>query len=641
MFKRYLSFFDRFAVVALSIGLIIYFLTGIPRFASVLILVLFSGLVLISVLISAYGSLRKKELSVDLLASVALVASFVAAEWASAAFICLMLVSARIFSRYTEARARKSLEHLLKLKPEKARVEENGEIIEIPISRLKKGDLVIVGLGERLPIDGIVVKGSGLIDQSSLTGESLPVEKKSDDKVFSGTLVVSGNFTVLAEKTGKDSMLETIIRLVEESQKNKTKINSVAEKFTNWYIGLVFVASAVIYAVSGDLTIVLAVLLVVCADDIAIALPLAFFAAIGNAARHGVVIKGGNFIETLPKVKTAIFDKTGTLTYGRLKVEKFFVFEEKEKTEAIKFAAAFSLLSPNPYLKSIAAYLKSEKSEPQKMEILKEEGGKGIAVRWKEKEAALGKLSFLEEQGYKVKETERKTIAAEAEKGLSISVLGYDKGIVGFFAFEDELRPNIPESIAILKKLGIKRFVMLTGDNERVASIIAEKTGISEFHANLFPADKVAMVKKYIEHSKPNKVMMVGDGVNDAAALSLADVGVAMGAMGADVTVEAADIAVMKNDFLRIPETMDLSRVTMKTIYQDFYIWGIVNVVGLGLVFAGILTPAGAAAYNFVTDFFPLLNSLKVFNLKSFLRNQLIRKTTASSGMLNSSVGKR
>ena len=607
--------FDNLLLVILIVVLLSHYLNLFSPVLDKWFLIIISFIATLPVVLKAFWLLLKnKKFSIDLLAAVALIFSLLAQEWVSVIFISLMLTSARILAAYTKARSRHAIQSLLKLKPQKAKIEKEDKLIEVPINTLKKGDLVVVDLGERIPVDGVVEKGEASVDQSSLTGESIPVAKTKGDSVFSSTIVVSGNLIIRTEKIGKETVFEKIINLVEESQVNKAEIQSVSEKFTSWYIFITLVGSIILYSISRNLSLVLSVLLVTCADDIAVAIPLAFLAAIGQAAKQGVIVKGSNFLEGLAKTKVMFVDKTGTLTRGKLKVEEAFAFNNLKQDEVLKLAGIASLFSNHPAAKAIVKKAKEIGlilSEPTKFEEIP---GKGTRAFYENKKIITGKQSFFQELGIKISDEEQKIIKREKEKGLNITLIGYDDKLLGFIGLIDALRPKIKETIAELKKIGIEKIIMLTGDNEKIAKRIAEEANIKEWHANLLPEDKLKYLKKYL--SQQYKLAMVGDGVNDAAALSLADIGIAMGAIGSDAAIEAADVALMKDDFSKVPEIIKLAKFTLKISRQDFLIWGVVNAIGLLLVFNHILTPVSASAYNFATDFIPLINSLRLFGLK-------------------------
>ncbi|MCX6763387.1 MAG: cation-translocating P-type ATPase [Candidatus Moranbacteria bacterium] len=606
---------DKFLLVALAVVLVLHYSTLIPDNFDNIILIFFASIATFPVLVSAFNSIKKKKISIDLLASIALVVSLLSQEWASAVFINLMLTSARIFADYISNKARHAIKSLLKLRPEKVKVKRGREIFEISISKIRKGDLVIVEMGERIPVDGIITSGQALVDQSSLTGESLPLNKNEGDKVLSSTLNVSGSLIIQAEKVGKDTAFEKIIKLVEESEKNKIGIQTLADKFTSWYIVLTIIGTVLLYIFVKDLNLVLTVLLVTCADDIAVAIPMAFSASIGTAAQKGIIVKGGEFMEGLAKVKTVIVDKTGTITRGQMKVEAIEAAEGFDKNEVLKMAATADFFSDHPVAKAVVEYAKEQGIKFYKPDDFKEFSGKGSRASWDGKKLVCGRTAFLEEQGIKFSEKEKDIIKKAEQDGTgTVSIISCNGQISGYIKLSDEIRPEVKEAIEDLKALGVERVVMLTGDNEKVAEKIAQKAGIDIFHANLMPEDKLQYVKKYI--SNRGKVVMVGDGVNDAASLALSDIGIAMGVIGTDAAIEAADIALMRDDFSKIPEAVRLGRAVARVSKQDFWFWGIINVIGLTLAFSRIIGPEEAAAFNFITDFVPILNSLRLFKYK-------------------------
>jgi len=603
-------------LVVLIIVLVVHYFKVFSFDLDNFVLILVALIATLPVVWNAVKALKKRQIGIELLASIALIFSFLAKEYASAVFINLMLTSARILGAYTENRSRRAIQNLFKLKPEKARIRVNNEVLEVAIDKIRKGDLVVVELGDRIPIDGNVMEGEAEVDQSSLTGESLPVDKKIGDQVYSSTVVISGNLIVKAEKIGEETTLEKIIQLVEEAARHKPGITTSVEIFTSWYVILMLIGSGILYFISRDLSLVLAVVLVVCADDIAVAVPLAFIASIGHAAKKGVIIKGGDFLEGINKAKVLIVDKTGTLTRGKLKVENFFVFNDWKSNDVLQFAGAASLLSSHPSAKAILKYAEENNIKPQQSDNFEEKSGKGAEIMVKGKKIVTGKMSFFEELGIKMSDYQKRDIEREKDKGLNTTLIGYDGSLIGFFTLTDEIRPNVKNILSELKDLGIEKIIMLTGDNEKIAKNIAEKVGITEYHANLLPEDKLKYLKKYL--SKNYKVMAIGDGVNDAALLNAADISIAMGGIGADVTIESGDIVLMQDNLSQVPETIRLARYTARVSKQNFVIWGITNGVGLYLVFSGfvpvIILPTFAAAYNFLTDFVPILNSTRLFN---------------------------
>lgn len=602
--------FDILLFIILVLVLINSFLKLLPAFFSEQILI-FAGIVgTLPVLASAVRAIRKKRVSIDLLAIVALATALIAKEWFSVVFINLMITSARIFAHFVELRSRSAIESLLKLKPEVATIERDGKLIQVSLDKIKKGDNVVVGLGERIPVDGIISKGEASIDQSSMTGESLPVYKKRGDRVLSSTIVVSGNMNVVAEKIGKETAFEKIIDLVEKSQTNKAGVETLEEKFTAYYIFITIGVSILVYVLTLNINLVLALLLVSCADDIAVAVPMAIMTAITHSARDGTIIKGGNFIERLAKIKVMVFDKTGTLTKGKLKVKEVLSLEEKNENEILYIAGCLSSMSHHPIAAAVTECVNIKGmaiKEPLKFE---EYPGKGMIGMIGKDKIAMGNLAHLEDLGVKIKPETREKIERAVNEGYNVTLVVKNTKAIGGVVLEDVLRDGIKETIIKLRRMGVKKMVILTGDNEKVAEKISREAGIKQYHANLLPEQKTEYLKKYL--GKGGLVAMVGDGVNDAPCLALADLGIAMGAIGSDAAIESADIAIMNDDISKLPEIMRVAKKTMLVVRQDFILWGILNLLGFMLVGIGFLNPSGAAAYNFLTDFIPILNSLQL-----------------------------
>ena len=572
----------------------------------------------IPVLIAAVKALRKRRVTVDLLASVALLFSMFDRQWSSAVFITLMITSARIFGEYTEGKARSAIQSLLKLRPEKVRVKIGKDIVTIPISDVKRGDQVVVESGDRIPIDGTVTDGEASIDQSSLTGESIPIDKQKDDQVFSSTLNVSGSIIVKTEKIGKDTTLEKIITLVERAQSGKAGIQTIADRFTSWYVAITFFGAIGLFLITKNTVFVLSILLVTCADDIAVAIPLAFWAAVGYAAKRGIIVKGGNFIEGLAQVKTLVVDKTGTITKGKITIHDVIAIGRAKKDDVIRAGLVASVISKHPISKAIFTYgikkLKIKKIDTP--DRFREYPGKGIVAYDNHKNIMIGNYRFLEEKGIGLSYDTMKSIAYYENRGLTVVLVAHGETCIGMITLADELREHISHSIIKLKQIGIERIIMLSGDNERVTRRVADEAGIDEYHGTMLPEDKVAFIGQHV--GKQGKLAMVGDGVNDAAALARADIGIAMGVIGSDAAIESSDIALMKDDFSKIAEVMTIGKYTVTIARQNFMVWAAVNIIGLGLVCAGVIGPQGAAAYNFVTDFLPLINSMRIFRFHLF-----------------------
>jgi heavy metal translocating P-type ATPase len=571
-----------------------------------------SIIALIPVVFAAAKSLKEKTVSVDFLAVVALTFAYLAGEWYSAAFINLMLASARIFDIWTERRSENLVKSLLKYRPEKVKI-INGKSVETKnVEDIKVGDVIIIASGERIAVDAIVISGQASIDESTLTGESEPVVKKEGDRIYSSTLNTSGSLIAKTEKVAGESTLAKIISLVEKSSLKKSKTVRLVDVFSQWYIVATLVGAIILYFVSGNVNFVLAILLVVCADDIAVSIPLAFTVAVTRAAQNGILIKSSDVLERLSKIDVFITDKTGTLTFARPKVTQILTFGEIKRNRFLKLIAAAESNSTHPIAKPLLEYAKLQGIAVPLISDFKETPGEGMEVNFDSQKVIAGKIDFIERKGIKITRVEQFKAIKLAESGYSIIALGINGTLAGFAVFEDEPKSYVKNVVKRTKQFGVELWIMLTGDNPQVAQKIANFCGIDVFEANLKPKEKVQFIENYKAKNKKKIIAMVGDGVNDAAALALSDVSFAMGAVGSDVAINAADVALMTDNLERIPEAMSIGKKTREIVYQNFAIWGITNVIGLGLVISGVLSPTGAATYNFLTDFVPIFNALRL-----------------------------
>lgn len=565
----------------------------------------------VPVVVSALRNVARGEwASMDMLASVALAFSLWNQEWTSSVFIALMLSFARLLSVLTEAQTEASIESLLKLRPSLAKVEREGRVESIPTEQLVVGDVVVLDGGDRVPADGVVLTGEAAVDESSLTGESLPVDKVPGARVFSSTLIASGGLRVKVDKVGKDTTLEKIVELVKSSRENRPKIGTLADRFGKIYLISILVAAAVLLFVTHETALVLAVVLVVCADDVAVAVPLAFLGGIGSSARRGVIVKGGAYLEALARVQVYAFDKTGTLTKGKLAVSGVYPALGHSESELLHYSALASRTSKHPLSRAIVSYAQERGVEELFPEMSHSVGGKGIIATHEDSHIVIGRMAFIESEGIPVSDAVRAEAARLGTEGKSIAITARNGSILGVTALQDEIKAEAKEAIKRLRALGATRIIMLTGDNEQVGRTVADELGVTEFYAGLLPEDKVTRIQAL---RKEGEIVMVGDGVNDAAALSAATVGVAMGAIGYDTAIESANIVLMTDDLLRLSETVELARHVQRIAVEDFWIWGATNTFGLALVFLGYIGPSGAAAYNFISDFFPLGNSLRAW----------------------------
>lgn len=605
---------DAIYISSLAIALLVHISSVISHEISEPLLTALAFIGIIPVGRSAIRGMRDRRITVDLLASIALLFSFIAQEWVSAAFINLMLASARYFHHITESRGKRSIERLISLQPRTTLVQREEVLVPVPIEEVRRGDSVVVRAGDRIPVDGIIVSGQASIDEATLTGESEPVTKQVGDTTYSATTVVSGTVTIRADKVGEETTLAHIIRLVSAGTRAKSPIERIGDRFASWYITISLIVAIVLWFATGDARLVLALLLVVCADDIAVANPLAFTVALAKSAARGTIIKGSESIERMVKLRTFITDKTGTLTEGRPRVEHIEYFSGYNQRQVWELLAAAEASSHHPIAHAIMDFISAQGIQTIAADEHHEYPGEGIMVVEGGIRAYVGKRAFIESRGIPLQGDVRTKYEALVNEGKTVIVCATDTEILALIALADSIRPDAVRAVQALTSAGAARLLLLSGDHTVAAARVAQAVGIDQFEAEVSPQDKLARILAYRDSFGP--VGMIGDGVNDAAALAAADVGFAMGVSGSDVSIESADVTLMRDELIRVPESLLLAKRTMRTIHWNFVIWGITNVAGLFLVFGGILGPSGAAAYNFVTDLITVGNSLFLFSYR-------------------------
>jgi heavy metal translocating P-type ATPase len=508
----------------------------------------------------------------------------------ASAIVAFIILAGMTLENYIIHRTRGALETLISMNPSVAHVRRDGKEAEVPIDEVKIGEIVLVKPGDKVPVDGIVISGHSTVNQATITGESIPVEKTVEDRTFAGTLNEHGALEIKVEKIAEDTTLAHLIQLVEEAQEKKAPIQNVADRFTTYFLPLMAVLASSVFAASYftigfDLALsrTVTVLLVACPCALAIAVPVAVAGTIGNASMNGIIIKGGTHIEKLKDVKLVAFDKTGTLTVGEPKVVEVPTFGSYSETDTIKYAAVAEKFSEHPLSKAIldkAAEMNLKVPDPADFKTIP---GHGVEAHYGNKHILIGR-KMIEAQ---LSQEAKQLISKVESEGKTAIPVALDEDVIGVVVVADTVRENSLEAIQRLKSLGVKT-AMITGDNARTAKSIAEQIGVDEYHAELLPEQKVEVVK---ELKKGNVVAMVGDGVNDAPALANSDVGFAMGAAGSDVAVETADVALLGDDLTKVEYAISLSRKAfnrMKGNIAYAFVW---NIVALSLAAFGVLNP--------------------------------------------------
>lgn len=544
------------------------------------------------------GLVTEFDIKADVLVSMALIASVIIGETFAAGEVAFIMTLGALLEERTVKKAQAGIEKLVNLTPTTARVIKNGEEKIITAKEVLVNDILKVLPGETIPVDGVLIKGETSIDQSVMTGESMPVDKKTGDEVFSGTVNQFGAFEMKATKVGEDSSLQKMIRLVKSADAGKAKIVGMADRWATWIVVIALISAAATWFITGEIIRSVTILVVFCPCSLVLATPTAIMAGIGNATKYGILIKEGDALERLSKVKKIAFDKTGTLTYGKPKVTKVMSFDEATSEEQLlKLIASVEKSSEHPLGKAIVEHFNSvSKLQLEDITDFKMAIGKGVYGTINNNKFLAGNDRLLRENNIVLTSSQEDKVKAFRSKGCTIVFLAEDSIIKGFIVLEDVLRNNSREMVENLKNLG-KDTVLLTGDNKQTASNIALASGINEFYSECLPEDKLSIIDKF--QSGDERVCMVGDGVNDAPALKKSFVGIAMGGIGSDIAVEAADIALIGDDIKAIPHLMELSKRTMRTININIIISMILNFVAIILAMTGVLNPIlGALVHN-------------------------------------------
>ena len=546
--------------------------------------------------ISGFKDIFNRKITVNVFVTVALIATIAIGEFRPAALIVFIMAVAGALESYTLDKTRRSIRALLDLTPKMATVRRGEQEVAILASEVQIGDIVVIRPGGRIPVDGDVVAGHSCVNQAPITGESIPVEKFKGAEVFGGTLNETGRLEIQTTKVGKDTTLAKIVHLVEQAQGTKAPIQNLADRFTVWFLPTVLVIASVAFLTSGDIKVAVSVLLVACPCAFAIATPTAVTAGISNMARRAVLIKGGVFLELAKKMDVLLVDKTGTFTFGRPKVVDVVAFDGMSEEEVLRLAAIAEKYSEHPLARSVMTRAKEYGIQIPDPHEFKIEIAMGVTARLDGKKILVGKNEFLRDKGVPITERIENTISAQTEQGRTTILVANDLKPVGLIAIADEIRPETPHAIASLKAMGIKKITMLTGDNHKVAKAVAEEIGVDDFQAELLPEQKLRFVEKLQKQGLI--VGMIGDGINDAPALALADVGIAMGAAGTDVAIETADVTLMNDDLSQVVNFMDMSRKVLLRIKLNIFFSIIYNVIGFILAGFGMLTPVLAVIFQ-------------------------------------------
>ena len=567
-----------------------------------------------------------KQINVDSMMSVGILSAAAIGQYTSSMLIVFFMGIAHFLEEFTTRKSRKAIQELVKLSPKTAHVKLNGQEREIAVEALRVGDIVAVRPGEQIPVDGAVVMGMSFVNQASITGESMPVAKQAGSEVFAATMNDRGYLEVKASRVGADTTFGKIIKLVEEAEAVKAPVQKFADRFTTYFLPVAIGVAVLAYLTSGEITYAIAVLVAACPCAVGLATPLSVIASVGSGANRGLLIKGGLYLERLAKVDCVVMDKTGTVTLGKPQVTDVVSLNGLAAEVLLKHAASLEKNSEHPIASAILAHARAQNVPAPDAEHFEYTVGQGIRGTVDGKAVALGNVRLLQDLGISLSPHAELVISALGNDGKTALLLAIDGVAEGIVGIADVMREEVPAAIEALRRLGIKRLMLLTGDNERVAAAIANKLGITDYRSGLLPEDKIEIVKALQRAGLT--VAMVGDGVNDAPALAQADVGIAMGVVGSDVALEAAHVALMRDDWSQIPQAIQVGRRTYRVIRQNIFIGITWDIVTMGLASVGIIGPVLAAATEVVPDVFVSLNSARLLKAPK----RLFSRTAAADG---------
>ena len=561
------------------------------------------------VLKSAIKALFIPDLNVDTLVSIAAIAATSVGAYQEAATVVFIMLLGEFLEHLTVGKARKAISSLIQLSPRTAWVRKGDREVQVPIEEVTAKEVVIVKPGERIPVDGKIVSGCGSINQSMLTGESIPVEKGLGDRVYCGTINEAGSCEIEATQIAGDTKLAQIKRLILEAQAEKSPIQRVMDRFARYFIPAILLIALATFLITKEPVRAITVLIVACPCALVLGTPTAVVAAIGNAARQGILIKGGPFLEQMGRLKTLLMDKTGTLTHGKPKVVEMKAFNGVDEKEVLYWAAIAEKRSEHPLARAVTERAESLGLSIPHPESFENFRGRGVKGRWNSKTILAGSSEYLKGEGIEIPEPVREWLRVKESEGKTSLLITLDHRLVGVISIADTLREKAKATIEQIRGEGVSEIWMLTGDSEQVANRIGKELGI-RYEAKLLPEQKVSKVKEW--KRKGHVVAMVGDGVNDAPALAAADIGIAMGSVGTDVAIETADIALMTDDIEKIPILIQLSRKALRVIKENLVFAIVFNTIMVFLSAQGWISMILGAVMHQASSLLVILNSIRL-----------------------------
>lgn len=552
-----------------------------------------SIIAVIPIFIHAYQALKVKVISIELLVTIAVIGAFIIGEYNESAIVTFLFMFGGYLEKRTLSKTRESIKSLTEMAPTTALVvQDDGTTEEVDVDDVDEGDVVLVKTGASIPVDGKIVEGHGYTDESAVTGESKEISKQVDDSVFSGTIVSDGFLKVEATKVGDDTTFAKIIELVEDAQDTKSHAEKFIDRFSTYYTPAVLLLAIIVFLFSQDFKLAITVLVLGCPGALVIGAPVSNVAGIGNGAKRGILIKGGDAMDTFSKVDTFVFDKTGTLTKGNTAVSAVKNYSD-DLDSVIALTAKVETLSDHPLGRAITTYATTKKLEYNALPIADNETtkGQGIAANVDDQEVLVGNQKLMQANNVAMTDQQVSDMKELQSHGSSVVLVAVKNQLQLILGVSDTIRPEIADELAALRKEGAKHLVMLTGDNAATANFVAEQIGIDEVHAELMPEDKVKFVKQFQKDGR--RVAFVGDGINDSPSIATADIGIAMGS-GTDVAIETSDVVLMQSNFAALVHAYGLAKRTVLNTKENIVIAvGVVAFLFIGLLLGFIYMASG------------------------------------------------
>lgn len=578
------------------------------------ILAVASIIAVIPIAVRAWSALRNKVFSIELLVSIAVIGAFIIGEFNESAIVTFLFLFGSYLESKTLQKTRTAIKGLTDMSPTTATLVTDDGTEEVDVDDVDEGDVVLVKTGSQVPVDGIVVEGNGYLNEASITGEARQINKQLKDSVYSGTMVENGYLKIKATQVGDDTTFAKIIELVEEAQDTKSKAEKFIDRFAQYYTPAVLVLAVLVFAFSRDFRLAITVLVLGCPGALVIGAPVSNVAGIGNGAKRGILIKGGEVVDTFAKVDTLVFDKTGTLTEGNTAVTTMHTYTNNADNQ-LALAAAIEGVSDHPLGQAIVSYADQQSAGVAPVlddtETVK---GQGICAQVGKQEVVIGNQKMLTAHNIKLNPTQLKDLNGLQAGGQSTVIMAVDGQVQLIFGIADTIRPGVKDSLAALKAQGIKKLVMLTGDNELTAQAVANELNLDEVHANLLPEEKVEYVKKL--KAAGNTVAFIGDGINDSPSIANADIGIAMGS-GTDVAIDTSDVVLMQSSFPALVHAHGLAKKTVSNTRENIFI-AIATVAFLliGLIFGYIYMASGMFVHE-ASILAVIFNAMRLINFQT------------------------